>query len=157
MSEKLFGEKRVKCSCCISGCLSHLHRYEETWFYRGFDFLVCGLINFIGAILSHDLFNCGDSTAFKLCLFVPPVKPTKQSTIIECSWSARLKNLLLGECIFHDHSWTVMEFWFVGGEYKNLAEERTVTFPTLDAGSLLCSSLKRSKPISFHEATATEC
>lgn len=50
-----------------------------------------------------------------------------------------------------------MKFWFVGGDYKNLAEEKSVTFPTVDAVSLLYSSLKCSKPVRFHETTVTEC
>lgn len=62
-----------------------------------------------------------------------------------------------GESFLHQPLMSCGEFCFVGGEYKNLAEDRTVTFPTLDAGTLLYSSLKRSKPISFGEAAATEC
>lgn len=57
------------------------------------------------------------------CLFAPPVKPTKQSTTTESSWSALLKNLLLVRLFLISHSWTVMKFCFVGGDYKNLAEE----------------------------------
>lgn len=164
-----FWERGVKCSCCpwmkeprlsgfqaYLGCLSHLHRYEETWLYRG-GFFVCRLINFIVAMLSYDLLSCCDSSTFKLCLFVPPVKPTKQSTITEGSWSALLKNLLLVRLYFISHSWPVMEFWFVGGDYKNLAEEKTVTIPTLDAVSWLCLSLKCSKPVTFHKTTVREC